>query len=223
MLGRHHALISFLTCFPLLLLFPDFAFASLLLIIGSLIPDVDAEQSSLKYGSVFKSKNLKIVVKSIYYAVKFLFFYPYAFILSLFGFDAFKHRKSMHSIFAGIILSLILYLLLIYFSLQNYALAFFLGFVMHLIEDASTKSGIMFFYPLKILHIKGVIKTGSLISTLLLDIYSAILLINMLAFFNITQDVFSIVEVIKEMPYLYSILSISAFFIPSVIARRFLK
>ena len=79
-------------------------------------------------------------------------------ILSIFT----THRGIIHSIYPVIILSAILYP---YNSF--YTLAFIIGYLSHLILDALTLQGINFLHPFTQFHIKGFIKTGSILELIL--------------------------------------------------------
>lgn len=74
----------------------------------------------------------------------------------------FGHRKFFHSIFVPIIVLIVLSA----FGASFVGLAFFVGFVSHLIGDALTKEGVNFIYPLKF-KIAGPIKTGKFIEKVL--------------------------------------------------------
>ncbi|MCP3682507.1 MAG: metal-dependent hydrolase [bacterium] len=75
---------------------------------------------------------------------------PFARVISLF-----THRGFFHSLTALMILYIILF-----FLDKDIALAAFIGFLSHLILDATTKKGVMLFYPMKF-KLKGFMKTGS--------------------------------------------------------------
>mgnify|MGYP001571153876 FL=1 len=88
----------------------------------------------------------------------------------------FGHRGFFHSIFVALVLSFA-----IWYFFGNYYIPFLIGFVSHLIGDALTIQGINFIYPLKEFRIKGFIKTGGLLETILFFI---------LVFLSILQFVF---------------------------------
>lgn len=79
-------------------------------------------------------------------------------ILSLFT----AHRGIIHSIYPIILISAILYP---YNSF--YTLAFIIGYLSHLILDAITIQGINFLHPFAQFHVKGFIKTGSILELIL--------------------------------------------------------
>jgi inner membrane protein len=92
-----------------------------------------------------------------------------------------KHRGFIHSIFVGLILSLIVA------SVDNWAgFGFFVGYVSHLLMDCFTKSGVRLFWPLR-WKIKGPLRSGSTIEDvifvllLLLDV--GLIVWNILNFF----------------------------------------
>ena len=83
----------------------------------------------------------------------------------------FGHRKLIHSllfILAG-------YLILSLFS-NLLAISFLIGTLTHLILDSLTKEGVRLLYPLKF-HVKGFIKTGSIIETILTIIFLLLIII----------------------------------------------
>ena len=74
----------------------------------------------------------------------------------------FKHRGFFHSVFPPIIL----FFVLSYFNLRYLGLAVLVGYTAHLIGDAVTKEGINFLHPFSIFHIRGPIRTGAIMETL---------------------------------------------------------
>jgi len=77
---------------------------------------------------------------------------PFAILFSV----LFKHRRFIHSLFPP----LLLYMVLSQVD-SSVAAAFLIGYVSHLLLDATTTRGIAFFYPLPF-RIKGFIRTNSL-------------------------------------------------------------
>jgi inner membrane protein len=67
----------------------------------------------------------------------------------------FGHRGFFHSVFAGVLLSVLVWLL---FG-NWYHFTFFIGYISHLFMDGLTKEGVRPFYPFEY-KIKGLIKTG---------------------------------------------------------------
>ena len=119
---------------------PDLMILALFLILlGTVLPDIDAPNSKAK-------KRLGI--------------------LGIFV----KHRGIFHSLLIPIIVGLILFdqigLL--------YGFAFFLGYVVHLILDSMTKTGIAFLYPFTKKKIKGKIRTGAFLDKTILFVFCII-------------------------------------------------
>ena len=75
----------------------------------------------------------------------------------------FGHRGIFHSIFPPLILLFAFW----YFNLFYIGLAIFIGYLTHLIADSITLEGINFLYPFSSFRIKGLIRTGSLVESLL--------------------------------------------------------
>ena len=75
----------------------------------------------------------------------------------------FVHSGIFHSIFPPLILLFAFW----YFNLFYIGLAIFIGYLTHLIGDSLTLEGINFLYPFSSFRIKGLIRTGSLIESLL--------------------------------------------------------
>ncbi|MBU3940924.1 MAG: metal-dependent hydrolase [Nanoarchaeota archaeon] len=73
----------------------------------------------------------------------------------------FGHRKLFHGLFFAAGLSFLIYL----YSFEL-ALAFFVGYLSHLVIDSFNFAGIRWFYPAKF-KIKGFIKTGSFLEHIL--------------------------------------------------------
>lgn len=76
-----------------------------------------------------------------------------------------RHRGFFHSVYPAIIFSLVIFL----FSNMSYASAFFIGYFIHLVFDAMTRSGISFFMVGK--KVKGLFRTGGIVDYLLLFIF----------------------------------------------------
>ena len=75
----------------------------------------------------------------------------------------FKHRGIFHSLFFAIILSVFIFLI---FN-KIYATGFFIGYVSHILLDATTKQGVRPFVPMFNIRINGYIVTGSMFETIL--------------------------------------------------------
>jgi membrane-bound metal-dependent hydrolase YbcI (DUF457 family) len=124
------------------------------LMVGSLLPDIDASDSKIMYGSW----------KGIGLFGKYLFYKPMTWILRRRS-EAFQdeHRGYLHSLIGcllatlffalpiGVIFILTAYVWLVPFGLSVliwYAwLGLPIGFLMHLVEDSFTKSGVRWFFP----------------------------------------------------------------------------
>ncbi len=78
-----------------------------------------------------------------------------------------KHRGIFHSLLLPFLIGFVLYDQLGF----HYGFAFFLGYVVHLVLDAMTKSGIAFFYPFSKKKIRGSIRVGSFTDKLLLLVF----------------------------------------------------
>jgi inner membrane protein len=89
----------------------------------------------------------------------------------------FQHRGFFHSLIA-----MVLFTFLISLINFNLAMAFFLGYILHLLLDSFTKSGIYIFYPFSLKKSKGKLKVGSLAETFIFIIL-LIIIIAMLIFY----------------------------------------
>lgn len=96
--------------------------------IASLLPDLDHPDGSLNRALVFT----KIIPK------------------------IFKHRGLLHTIWAPVLLSLVITIM----STPFYGIAAFIGYASHLFSDSMTKRGLNFFYPFSQFKIAGFIETG---------------------------------------------------------------
>jgi len=78
------------------------------------------------------------------------------FVLSFIINFLFGHRKFIHSLLFG-------FILLFLFSLFDfyYGIAFFIGFIGHLLLDGLTRQGVQPFYPVFDYRLRGFIKTNS--------------------------------------------------------------
>ncbi len=73
------------------------------------------------------------------------------------------HRGIFHSLLAGIVVLWLGWQILS----KNYAIALFTGYLSHLMMDSLTKQGVCYLHPLKMLHIRGPFRTGSVWELLL--------------------------------------------------------
>jgi inner membrane protein len=83
---------------------------------------------------------------------------PFSYLAALFG-----HRNLFHTIYFPIAISLVLFIL----NLKLISLAVLIGYSLHILLDMITKKGIALFYPLSKKRIRGFIKVGSLIETII--------------------------------------------------------
>ncbi|MCX6707917.1 MAG: metal-dependent hydrolase [Candidatus Woesearchaeota archaeon] len=85
----------------------------------------------------------------------------------------FEHRGFFHSIFAA----LILYLVLLSFSsfavYSVYITGLVMGYLSHILIDAVTKEGIMPFHPLSRFRLNGFIRTGRVLEYIILAVLIA--------------------------------------------------
>ena len=83
-------------------------------------------------------------------------------ITKIFAF-VFKHRGFLHSIYFPLILGIIMWLYFGFF----YGFALFIGYISHILSDALTVSGVNLLHPFSHLHIRGFVKTGSLLERII--------------------------------------------------------
>ncbi|OIO28698.1 hypothetical protein COX86_02630 [Candidatus Micrarchaeota archaeon CG_4_10_14_0_2_um_filter_60_11] len=178
MLGRQHLLLSLSTAAALALplyyggLLALLPLALLLagVFIGSLAPDADAEDAAVfhKAKAPFLRRFTRVfgwILPLFGYALKWLVYKPLALV---FGGDG--HRGLMHSL-SGLLASSVL--IGIYVAIVTVAFHFFdwlglavfvagfaFGFLLHLLEDACTVSGVDFGYPFRSLRFYGNARTG---------------------------------------------------------------
>jgi len=85
-----------------------------------------------------------------------------------------KHRKIFHSLFFGIIAAYLAY------TFDNdFGLGFLLGFFSHILLDSFTKEGINFLYPFGKFNVKGFIRTGGKLETVL---FYALVILDVIVF-----------------------------------------
>jgi len=135
--------------------------------LGSLIPDVDASDAAILHGET----------KEIGYGIKYIIYYPIAYLANkIFGVEK-KHRGIMHSLI-GLLLTNLILTTLIYAYTVTYSiitgisfldiaviplwiiLGISIGFTLHMVEDSFTKSGVQWLLPKKHI-ISGNLKTFS--------------------------------------------------------------
>ena len=78
---------------------------------------------------------------------------PLSFLINIF----LGHRGIFHSLFLLILISFVIAIVK-----TEPAIAFFIGYLSHLLLDSLTPEGVMFFYPFSKKRTKGFIRTGSL-------------------------------------------------------------
>jgi len=73
-----------------------------------------------------------------------------------------KHRGFIHTIYPPVIVgAMIVYL----GGTKIYAIAFMLGYIVHLMLDMLTHSGIRILHPISSIRLRGFVKTGGIIDT----------------------------------------------------------
>ena len=95
----------------------------------------------------------------------------------------FGHRGFVHSMFAA----LFFYFILAYFNLQTIGDGLLIGYLAHLIGDASTKEGVAFLYPFSKFRVQGFMSTGGVIESFILV---CLILINFLLIFDLIRSIF---------------------------------
>jgi len=136
--------------------------------IGSLAPDADAADSSIMHGFLGGRGNLRAVRRHTViflpffgYILRYLVFYPASALVWIFtlGREKPRHRGVMHSLLgafiAALAIGLILYGVIVIFGgidaerwICIFMAGFIFGYLMHLIEDSCSKSGVCWLYPL---------------------------------------------------------------------------
>lgn len=111
-----------------------------LLLVGSLLPDIDSPYSKL-------GKKLKPVSKII----KFIF----------------GHRGFFHSVIPGILIYVIFRYIL---NMKLIGIALLIGYLLHLVIDGLTKEGVNYFYPFAKFRMSGFIKTGGVLEWLIFSV-----------------------------------------------------
>lgn len=126
-------------------------------ILGSLLPDLDHPKAKLNQKLLFiKNKSYRtLFYLSIAGGFIYLYFQTESDILGLLGLMAFfigisNHRSFTHSIVGFLVVSSIVKLITVKYSLPSIYSGFVIGYALHLIADFLTIKGIQLFYPLKI-------------------------------------------------------------------------
>ncbi len=125
-----------------------------LVLFGSLLPDIDHPQS--KYGRLIKPIS-----------------YPLAFF--------FGHRGFWHSIYIPALMLFIGYWQIDYWPI---AVAVSVGYMAHLISDSLTVQGIKFLHPIEHPRVAGFIHTGTMMEELLRYVVLGLLLVVLLRSFS---------------------------------------
>ena len=80
----------------------------------------------------------------------------------------FEHRGFFHSIFAALILYLVLLSFSSFAAYSVYITGLVMGYLSHILIDAITKEGIMPFHPLSRFRLNGFIRTGKVLEYIIL-------------------------------------------------------
>ena len=146
-----------LSSFLLLIFVPSITIVPIFLsMLGGLFPDFDSTNSTVAHMGFRVNKGLR--VKPFY-------------LLSLFGSIIFEHRTYTHTFIAAIIGGVVVSIITYFVGMEDMIIngvAFFLGWVSHILLDAMTVSGVPMLWPMKpitqsqhILSHKRRIKTGA--------------------------------------------------------------
>ncbi len=92
---------------------------------------------------------------------------PFSYLARIFG-----HRGVFHTIYFPIAIFLVLFI----FDLRLLGMGVLVGYLLHLILDSITKKGVAFFYPLSRMRVRGFVKVGSLIETLVFVVLVALVI-----------------------------------------------
>jgi membrane-bound metal-dependent hydrolase YbcI (DUF457 family) len=155
MMLRQHATATFAIVFPFLFQGPGWIPALLFAVFGSLLPDMDISDCNPVSGN-------KDAVSRVLSFLGLVFNWPVSRAFSLVsGKDVTGHRGFAHTVIAGALLSALAGALL-FIAKLNYAYAawLFAGYLLHLLEDAMTPSGVEPFFPFG-KRIYGRIRTDS--------------------------------------------------------------
>ncbi|ABN70452.1 membrane-bound metal-dependent hydrolase [Staphylothermus marinus F1] len=99
----------------------------------------------------------------------------------------FKHRKTLHNIILSSIISLFIYVVLLYLCIRYYSwmqlgvvnnivIAFLSGWILHILTDSLTKRGVYILYPLSNYRLRiPIFKSSSLVGNTLFIILSFIM------------------------------------------------
>jgi membrane-bound metal-dependent hydrolase YbcI (DUF457 family) len=178
MMLRQHAMATFAIVFPFAFPGQGWILAVLFAVLGSLLPDMDISDCSPLSGR-------KDAVSRVLSFLGLAFNWPLSRIFSLIaGKDMSGHRGFAHTVLAGVLLSVLVGALLFVAKLNYlYAAWLFIGYALHLLEDAMTPSGVAPLFPLS-KKFYGRIKTENAawdIITVLLCVPTAMFILGMLS------------------------------------------
>ena len=169
MMGTTHAAFAIL-CYYVIAYFAGLPFdvpmVLTLLIIGSLLPDIDHPRGFLARQSYLFRRTSRGISKFI------------------------RHRGIVHSLLAALTATAIVWVIAIFYRWETLAVAcFFLGFVSHLAADSLNPTGIKWLQPFSKARVKGGIRTGSIIEKFL---FLLILIVISLIVHMVHPELFSI-------------------------------
>lgn len=185
MRGDQHLLITLLSGLLILVpLIPRFAPALFLtimtgLVIGSLAPDADAGDAAIFHKRIKIKGTLGdlispvgLVLPFFGYIIRYLIYFPVSLVLWVFIRKVGKprHRGLLHSLI-GLLLTVFFigFYLYVALTLSGVTISYFFlpfisafaaGFMMHLLEDSCTPSGIAWLFPFSRSRLCGEIRTG---------------------------------------------------------------
>jgi len=152
------------TVFPGTNLLPYFTLG---VILGSLVPDVDAEDCTLRHKNLNTVGPLGNVFPWVAIITSFMVYIPLSYI-----FHSTKHREIMHSLIGitvnAVVWAILLYALWFFFQAPLFlyllwvAPGMFIGAFFHLVADSYTKMGVKWLYPRQQKPIQGGVTTGTM-------------------------------------------------------------
>lgn len=214
MLGKQHLTLSVMSAAPVLIPFleayPVYVTLSLTgIAIGSLIPDVDAKDAAVFHTDIRGLKSgpglafnsfIAPTLPLFGYITKYLIYKPVIHLLNFTTSYRFleRHRQFTHSILGVVTVTSItgLYLLiplkllsLNLFLPSIFLTGYFIGQILHLIQDSCTKSGIAWRQPISSTKLKGGLTTGkdNFKPLILLHLLSGLTVISAYATYNLNS------------------------------------
>lgn len=188
MLGHQHLVLSFLSSLVVAspLLRVDLYYFVLVIFgmsVGSLIPDIDAEDASIFHSNIRGLKGdtgmilndlLAPILPLFGYITKYFIYTPVLFVFDKIFFPNYEfsdeHRAFTHSIIGvltitsvtGLLIALMLHFFnyLNYYYLAVFLLAYTCGCFLHMLQDSCTRTGIAWNSPFSHKKLKGDIYTG---------------------------------------------------------------